>query len=247
MCLLAVLFQATDDCPLALVANREESYARQGTLPQLWPGEPRFLAGCDPVGGGTWLGVNQHGVLAAVTNRRTAQGVCAARSRGLLCRDLLEATSARQANECAIEELASGHYAGCNLLAIDGRDGFVVHADDVVKSVSLASGFHVLTAGDVNDRSDPRVAFALEWLRTRQVRTMDEWLEQSPRLCRRHGSGKEAGMCLHGSDRGTVSSSVIALATRPEQSRWLHAQGPPCTAPYADCSPLLHQLFVARA
>ena len=70
MCLLALFYRVVEDAPVVVGANREEFYRRGGDPPRLHVGPPRFVAGVDPVAGGTWLGVNEHGVLAAVTNRR---------------------------------------------------------------------------------------------------------------------------------------------------------------------------------
>ena len=78
MCLLALFFQVVDDAPVVVGANREEYYQRDGEPPRLLEGSVRAVAGVDPVAGGTWLGVNEYGVLAAVTiacvRRRTARG-----------------------------------------------------------------------------------------------------------------------------------------------------------------------------
>src|SRR5437870_9688522 len=69
MCLLAVYFRVAADAPVVIGANREEFYARGGEPPQRMDGACRILAGRDPRAGGTWLGVNEHGVIVAVTNR----------------------------------------------------------------------------------------------------------------------------------------------------------------------------------
>ena len=69
MCLLALFFRAVDDAPLVVGANREEVYARPGEPPRILQGASRAVAGVDPAAGGTWLGLNEHGLLAAVTNR----------------------------------------------------------------------------------------------------------------------------------------------------------------------------------
>src|SRR5437764_10042230 len=114
MCLLAIFFRVTDDAFLVVGANREEAYARGGLPPQLLDGPTRAVAGLDPVAGGTWLGVNEHGVLVAVTNRRKSQLPDRARSRGLLARELLGCSTAAAAVEQATRELDSGRYAGCN-------------------------------------------------------------------------------------------------------------------------------------
>src|SRR5438105_10925965 len=102
MCLLAVMYRVLDGAPLVIAANREEAFARGGSPPELWADPRAVVAGTDPVAGGTWLGVNAHGVLVAVTNRRRTQIPSAPRSRGLLVRNLLAAPTALVASEWAV-------------------------------------------------------------------------------------------------------------------------------------------------
>src|SRR5947209_11896000 len=115
MCLLALFFRAVHDAPLVVGANREEFYARGGEPPRVLGGACRAVAGVDPAAGGTWFGVNDRGVLAAVTNRARAPAPPDPRSRGLLVRELLTCPSARAAEERATAELDSRRYAGCNV------------------------------------------------------------------------------------------------------------------------------------
>ncbi len=115
MCLLVLCSRIVPDAPLVLGANREEAYARIGEPPQVLPGMLRVVAGRDPTAGGTWLGLNERGVLVAVTNRFKSHVHPMPRSRGLLVRDLLECASAGAAVDRAARELSSNRYAGCNL------------------------------------------------------------------------------------------------------------------------------------
>src|SRR5438105_13771126 len=101
MCLLAIHFQVCDQAPLLIAANREEYYARPSLPPAIQPGTPRVLCGIDARAGGTWLGVNEHGLVVAVTNRAKPSPPAAARSRGLLCRELLNFRRAGTAIEFA--------------------------------------------------------------------------------------------------------------------------------------------------
>ena len=98
MCLLALFFRVVPDAAVVVGANREENYARAGTPPRVLDGPTRAVAGLDPVAGGTWLGVNGNGLLAAVTNRPRLPVPEQPRSRGLLVRDLLGCATARQAS-----------------------------------------------------------------------------------------------------------------------------------------------------
>src|SRR5947209_4945325 len=109
MCVLVLCFRCVDGTPLVVGANREEAYARGGTEPALQLGPVPFVAGLDPVAGGTWLGLNAAGLLVAVTNRPKRRLPPVPRSRGLLVRDLLARRNAVEAVEVAARELATGH------------------------------------------------------------------------------------------------------------------------------------------
>jgi hypothetical protein len=246
MCLLAILNRVLHDFPVTVAANREEEYARQGTPPQRWPEEPSFVAGKDPIAGGTWLGVNEHGILVAITNR-PKRPPARPRSRGLLCRDLLQCSTATLARDRALEQLAQQPYAGCNVLAFDSLHAFVIHAGPELEVRTLSPGIHVLSHGDVNDRADPRVSYALDCLNEHAASvpavhsndappadSLRVWLPFLQRLCKDHGSERFPPICLHGHDRGTISSSIIAINLTHTASTWLHAQGPPCRNTYVD-------------
>jgi uncharacterized protein with NRDE domain len=243
MCLLAVLHQVVGDCPVVVAANREESYARGGTPPQRWEAPHPFLAGQDPKEGGTWLGVNACGVLVAVTNRHDAPVPRRPRSRGLLCRDLLQCRSALEAHERAAVELATGHYAGCNLISTDQTGAWVVEAGTSARQRALPPGIHVLANGNVGDPHDPRVARVQRWLAPLDMRDTAAGLAPLQRLCALHGDGPEPPVCLHLAAGGTVSCSLIALSPIPERIAWQHAQGPPCQTEFKDISDTLRALL----
>ena len=89
MCMLAILYRVAKNTPILLAANREEDATRPTQFPKIQSGSPRVVCGNDKVAGGTWLGVNQFGLVAAVTNRARVRAPLEPRSRGLLCRELL--------------------------------------------------------------------------------------------------------------------------------------------------------------
>jgi uncharacterized protein with NRDE domain len=245
MCLLALFFRVARDAPVVVGANREEFYARGGEPPAIVEGPVRALAGVDPLAGGTWLGVNEYGVLAAVTNRPREVVPPQPRSRGLLTRSLLGCASAGEAVSAATRELGSNRYAGCNLLLADRTAAYAILAGDWLRVRPLPPGIQVLTASDVNDASDRRLGHALWWLEQRPCDTSEQCLSALMELCVQAGP-VDPPMCLHGSDRGTVSSTVVALHAALPQSKYLHAQGPPDKTPYEDYSPQLQQLFAKK-
>jgi hypothetical protein len=225
-------------------ANREEFYARSGEPPQILEGPIRAVAGVDPAAGGTWLGINERGVVVAVTNRRQPAPPAQPRSRGLLARDLSGCATAKAAVDRAVEELSTGRYAGCNLFCGDGERAVVVEGAEWLRVRPLPPGLHVLANRDINDGTDPRVLYALDWLGERDYPLAAGWLKAFQNLCSQTGA-ETPPICFHGDGRGTVSSTLIAVRQPLSRSTYLHAQGPPDQTPYHDYSGLLRQLAAA--
>ncbi len=243
MCLLALFFRAVDDAPLVVGANREEAYARPGLPPRILEGKFRAVAGTDPAAGGTWLGLNEHGLLAAVTNRPKVGGPVEPRSRGLLVRELLlGCRSAAEAVEEAKRELGANRYVGCNVVLADRERAVVLHGGDWLSVWPLPPGLHVLTNHDLNEAGDPRVAWSLGWLGQRDYANSRACLAALKDLCGQRG-GDGPPICLDRGQRGTVSSTLVALRPSLADSVYLHAQGPPDRVPYEDYSPLLKEMI----
>jgi hypothetical protein len=242
MCLLVVMYRIVDDAAVIVAANREEAYARPGTPPQRVANGVRFLAGLDPQAGGTWLGVNAHGVLVAVTNRPKSQVPARPRSRGLLVRDLLQCRSAAEAAQAAGRELDRNAYAGCNLLCADADSVQAIHAGDWLRLRPLPPGTYVMGKGELNDGTDPRIAFALDWLLSRNYPLAEMWLPALKELCAMSGGTDSPPICLHGTHGGTVSSSLFLLRRPLVRSRYWHAQGSPDETPFEDYSHLFDEL-----
>src|SRR5438270_5185907 len=89
-----------------------------------WPERPGVVAGRDRSGGGTWMGVNRHGVVATVLNRPGSLGPAAGkRSRGELPLMALAASSTEAAG-ATVAELDAGQYRTFNMVLAD-RDGAI--------------------------------------------------------------------------------------------------------------------------
>src|SRR5579872_6476940 len=111
MCTVVLLIRPGHAWPLLLAANRDEMLARAWDSPAAyWPDQPGVVAGRDRSAGGTWMGINRHGVAAAVLNRPGSLGPAAGkRSRGELPLLALEAGSAGEAAS-AIAALDPGRW-----------------------------------------------------------------------------------------------------------------------------------------
>jgi uncharacterized protein with NRDE domain len=238
MCLLAILYRVVEDAAVVVGANREEYFARGGDPPRRLDDPAGAVAGVDPLAGGTWLGVNRHGVLIAVTNRRKSKIPATPRSRGLLARALLGCTRAEEAGHRAARELAQERYAGCNLLCADAQYAVVIHSGDWLRIRPLPPGIHVLSNRDVNDPTDWRVQYAVAWLGQGIYRSSGDCVKALRELCVSHDP-PGAPICFTTAEGGCVSSSIVALRSPLGESIYLHAQGPPDVTAYEDCSGLL--------
>ncbi len=244
MCLLAIHYQTLDAAPILVAANREEFFNRPWLSPYVQPGPPAFLAGIDQQARGTWLGVNACGVVAAVTNRPRRDVPSDARSRGLLCREMLLHRSADEAAGYAADELRTGRYAGANFLVADAATGFMIEADETVRSIPLKPGLHLLTNGPVDNPADPRQSLAREMFAAQPIENVAQYLQVAQRVCSQ-GLDPKSGraIVLRLAERGTVSSTLIAITKDNAQVVHQFAAGAPDVTPYRDQSGELRQLL----
>ena len=229
-----------------VAANREEYFARPTQYPKIQPGTPRVVCGTDRQAGGTWLGVNQYGLLVAVTNRPKAGLPLETRSRGLLCRDLLDVRTARDATERAEKELKTGRYAGANYLCADGKFAAVVYGGNRVEIVELGPGLHTLSNGNLNDMRDERHEFIHRMLTLHTLDSAVTFLAVASRaFSRKPDSEGRRGIVLTGGEYGTVSSALLSLPRKIQHSIYQYCDGPPSERPYEDLSALLRQVLSA--
>jgi hypothetical protein len=242
--MLAILYRVARGTPILVAANREERFDRPTQYPKIQSGSPRVVCGIDRQAGGTWLGVNQYGLLCAVTNRRKLRLPTDPRSRGLLCRELLELRNARDAAAHVAKELATGAYAGANYVCADGRYAAVVHGADKIEVVELTPGLHVIGSGDMDNKKDEREDFVRRMLELHTLDSAVAFLAVASRVFSRTPDhyGRR-GVVLAGSDFGTVSSTLISLPRKIQHAVYQYAPGPPCNCAYDDLSALLRQVL----
>jgi hypothetical protein len=247
MCTMAIYYRAVRGTPILVAANREERFDRPTQYPKIQPGTPRVVCGIDRKGGGTWLGVNQHGLFCAVLNRPKKHLPLEPRSRGLLCRELLELRNAREASEHAAKELSTGIYAGANYVCADARFAAVVYGGNKVDIVEITPGLHVLTNGNMDDYRDERHELVRRMLTLHTLDSAVTFLAVASRtFSRKPDSFGRRGVVIQGKELGTVSSTLLALSRKIPHAVMQYSPGPPCDHPYDDLSALLRQVLSAE-
>jgi uncharacterized protein with NRDE domain len=241
MCIFSVIYRVVPECPIFVLTNRDESTERPSLSPQVFTaGENgcRWFGGADARAGGTWFGINEHGLLAAVTNRKKEPLPPNPRSRGLLCRDVLRHATATTAVDWVLQEISEHAYAGFNLIILSAESAWIVEAAEFKFATQIGPGIHSVSNGPLRAHDDPRVNLA-QSLVTRMVDDEKDWkayIDRARQICGIHASEGAPGMCLHRDGWGTVGSTIAALASDPMQSQYHYAAGPPCRTAYVDCS-----------
>jgi len=249
MCTLVILRRPEHDWPVIIAANRDEMIARPALPPaRHWPDREEVVGGMDLFAGGSWLGLNDWGVAAAILNRHGSLGPATGlRSRGELVLEALDHADAVAA-AAALSELDPAAYRTFNLIVADNRDGFWLrHAGGKrVEAHPLKDGLSLIAAGDVDEAETRRLALA----RPRFEATpppdpdRDDWAGWETLLgdaSRPPGEPENAALRFR-TEGGfaTVSSALIALPAPGLHERKPHyrfAQWLPQAVPWHDALP----------
>ncbi|MXV64335.1 hypothetical protein GS429_20140 [Natronorubrum sp. JWXQ-INN-674] len=247
MCTLALAWQVFDDAPVAVAANRDESLERESLPPSRYREEPLIVAPRDAEAGGTWIGYNEHGVFAGITNKWAKGDLAGERSRGLLVADVLSAESAAEAASVLEDATERDEYDGFYLVIADADTAVCYVWDGERSRIEFDPGVHVVVNVAVDDivdvpptRSDVGHQQADNARAVRETLAVENggdesvsaWLERAGNVLGDH----EYGVCIHGNGFGTRSSSLIALGDE-RAAGYAFAPGPPCETPYESVDP----------
>lgn len=249
MCTLVLLRRPGAPWPVLIAANRDEMQSRPWAAPaRHWPDRPETLAGLDKMSGGSWLGLNDHGVVAGILNRRGSLGPAdGKRSRGEIVLEALEHAEAEEAAK-ALGELEGSSYRSFNMLVADAHKAYWLRNegrdDGEIDVFEVPEGLSVFTAYDVNDPQSARVRRALPRFRIAAAPDPEngDWSAWERLLAdRTRGDTADYGSAINldnGAGFATVSSSLIALSADPSRAPvWLFAEGPPDKHSYEPIDP----------
>ncbi|MGA0395123.1 MAG: NRDE family protein [Rhodospirillales bacterium] len=246
MCTFIIRYAPEDDWPVIVATTRDEMQNRPWQAPaRHWPARDHVIAGRDELAGGTWLGLNDDGIVAGVLNRKDSLGPADdKRSRGELPLEALDHATAHDAAE-ALTHLEAASYRSFNMVIADATQAFWLKstggsgngvADSPVSMHEIPTGVSMVTAYDLNDTRGARTRHHLPKFRAAEIPDPEtgDWSAWQTLLASRErapDAGSEGALCIvTGHGYGTVSSSLIAL---PHINRigvkpiWLFAPGRP--------------------
>lgn len=248
MCTIAILIEAIPGVAIALAANRDELYQRPTRGPGILRDRPLVVGGRDEQSGGSWLAVRADGHFAAVTNQRAyAPPPPAVRSRGLAVVELAAADDPDR----LVDSLDPADYASMNLVWRSGaavRVAYFRHAERSRHIITLTPGMFVLCNDALGSPAFPRADRLMAAL-ARAAGPTTTWDQAVPAIERaladhtHFDSGLAPHLppplaraltatCIHSERYGTRSATLLALAA-DRVLDYRHADGPPCTAPFA--------------
>lgn len=166
MCLVAIAWKAHPRWRLLLAGNRDEWHARPTAALAHWPGSG-IRAGRDLKSGGTWVGLDDRGRAAVVTNVRDPFATTAGPSRGGLPVGFFETSADALAHAETLAAEADA-FAPFNLLTADAEACVYLGNHPRVERHAIAPGVHGMSNG----------GFDVAWPKTRMLRTvMGKWIE----------------------------------------------------------------------
>lgn len=245
MCTLAIYYRMFADYPIVIAANRDEFLSRPSLAPTTLSENPRIIGGKDLRASGTWLGINEYGMVAGLLNRRAIDNGgndSSLRSRGLLCLDALNRGTVAEAADF-IGSQRGADYNPFNLLVASMDEAMVAYnRGGEIELVDLMPGLHLLTNLDLDDFECPRISRSFDrfaGLGEREDFARDPYVMRAElsRLLADHStqldprSGRPNSLCLHLGEYGTRSSSLIFMR-KDGRIEHFFAAGPPCTNPY---------------
>ncbi|HMC70015.1 MAG TPA: NRDE family protein [Mycobacteriales bacterium] len=258
MCLLIVLAQVRDDLPLVVGANRDERLDRPAVpMTVLRASAPRVLGGRDELAGGTWLAVNDRGVVAGLTNRPSSAGPDPARrSRGELPLALASHDSAEAGVEAFMSTCRPSEYNPAWMLVADRRSVFAIDISDDDRPLveQLPAGIHILEnralhasspkaahvralLGDVERLDDHTLVQRLETILADHE--VPEGLSAAAEAGRADVPLEVGAACVHTEEYGTRWSAVVNVpATASHMPTFRYAPGSPCCVPFRDAGDL---------
>ena len=201
-----------------LICNRDERRTRPQAAPpqvrRLWPRTAVFPL--DPVGGGTWIGANDAGIVLALLNAQSPpSGVTVTRtpvhSRGLLIPPLLRWPDLARVAD-AVVDVDPTNYQPFRLVAVQRDRGFEFASTG---QPAVATAFHLgrpilFTSSSLGDVQAARVRAPL--FESMVVGAPDSWLAGQTRFHDFQFKGNSAfGIRMNRSEARTVSRSIVDI------------------------------------
>ena len=233
MCTLFIHRSKNSDWPILIANNRDEYLTRTFKSPGYhW--NNAIFAGKDISKGGSWLGLNENGLCAAILNRASNKLKNKnLNSRGKIIIDILKKSDAKSALKY-IELYFKKDTRFFNLFISDYKNAFWIKYDqNEFKSFVVPYGFSIIDNYDLNDNKSPkqklyRDIFLKKKITNPSINYFKSWQELLF-LEEKYNNINLSSVFIkeQNNNYGTVCSSIIGLPNKKKVKNnivWLYSE-----------------------
>ncbi len=233
MCTLFIHRSKNSDWPILIANNRDEYLSRKFKSPGYhWNNS--IFAGKDMSEGGSWLGLNENGLCAAILNRASNNLKNKnLNSRGKIIIDILKKSDAKSALKY-IELYFKKNTRFFNLFISDYKNAFWIKYDqNEFKSFVVPYGFSIIDNYDLNDNKSPKQKlykdiFLKKKLPNPSINYFESWQELLF-LEEKYNNVNLSSVFVKDKNNnyGTVCSSIIGLPNKKKIKNnmvWLYSE-----------------------
>ena len=248
MCTSIILFRKSHIWPVIIGTNRDENLDRMSKFPgRHWlKGYPHIIAGKDEEKKGSWIGINDYGLVAIIHNRILNDNVTnKITSRGHIVLEVLNHSNMNDALHYILN-FDRFNYKNFNLLIANNKECHWIKHDINDKNLitkQLEEGLSIMTDKDLNDKNDKKINFYYHLFSSLEVpnpskNNWDIWKENLTD-CDSHKLKDNNKICSidYQNNYGTRSSSLIAIPNNKKTNKKLIFKSTnlfPCKNKYID-------------
>ena len=222
MCTSIILFRKSSSWPVIIGSNRDEHLNRKSMFPgRHWKKEyPNVVGGKDLKKKGSWIGINDNGLVALIHNRLSDKKDSLFKySRGKIVLEVLKNNSIKNALEY-ITSINPKDYNYFNLFIADFKNCYFIKHNDRknnFKFTQIKEGLSIMTDKDINEKNDKKINYYYNLFSSSKIPnpSIEDWANWKKNLSQNDKKTlvNFEKICFidKKSNYGTRSSSLIAL------------------------------------
>ena len=226
MCTVIIYKNKKSLWPFIVSFNRDEFFSRKTLIPKRhWKKHSYILAGKDLEKGGTWFGINDHGLFICVSNRNKNKNKDVKKnnliSRGQLVISLLKEKNIIVAKNKILNDIKYENYNGFNLIISNYKNTFLYIHDCLSNKISerkILDGLSIITNDDYNNFKNKKINEYYQYFKKATVpnpetNDWNDWTKLMFKKTRYKNRNINQSVYFNQSNiYGTVSCSQVALS-----------------------------------
>ncbi|HJX50392.1 MAG TPA: NRDE family protein, partial [Candidatus Nanoarchaeia archaeon] len=201
----------------------------------------KVLAPLDIESKGTWIGVNEHGLLLSLSNayQPDRESYLSNDSRGKLVLDTLKkCKDSEEAKSFICKRINEQKFKFFNLFCISPKKGFFIKYNGAFNSFVLPNSttlFHYSSGYDNGKVKEIRELRLKQLFKDSNPETISKSLKRIKQACCDHfkeNIPSDNSICMHGSPRRTISSTIFVIGNKLQEYFCEYLNGYPCEQKY---------------